>query len=106
MEAINSSETSVHFTGSKRRHIQEDGILYRIIVGCVVSYAVRISPKKSRPLSLQELLVFTKENVIELTLTRNPAGRNKINNISGVVFPEEPFLFTISSTTCCVGETG
>jgi hypothetical protein len=27
MEAIRSSETSVHFTGSTRRHIPEDGIL-------------------------------------------------------------------------------
>jgi hypothetical protein len=28
MEAIRSSETSVHFTGSTRRHIPEDGILH------------------------------------------------------------------------------
>jgi hypothetical protein len=28
MEAIRSSETSVHFTGSTRRHIREDGILH------------------------------------------------------------------------------
>jgi hypothetical protein len=28
MEAMRSSETSVHFTGSTRRHIPEDGILH------------------------------------------------------------------------------
>jgi hypothetical protein len=45
-------------------------------------------------------LIFMIEYVIELTLTRNPAGRNKINNISGVLSPEETSLFTISSTMC------
>jgi hypothetical protein len=31
MEAIRSSETSVHFTRSTRRHIPEDGILHSLI---------------------------------------------------------------------------
>jgi hypothetical protein len=50
MEAIRSIETSVHFTGSTRRHIPEDGILHSHRYENLKSYMF------NKNLSLRELV--------------------------------------------------